>query len=371
MVKKLHVWVGLTAGTVCACLLWLVQEYGQSFLPAIVSILAFILTTYITLRVEKSPWIKAFTWAVVLPVVGAAGYQNVREQSREVIYFDIMSPNITAKSAFLKAKRELPDSAQYRLLDVIGSYYICLKKPKTFFHRFPEWVFVFRGPSPDRLTEVRVTDSRLPDLPFLSPKETKTLHDGDILTYMQFHVPLGFLGVKGVPNKDDDVIVDLDSGSRDLVTIIGSGPSDDFDDVVESINTKVFARVRPIGRSTDHPKSYSVEESLTRLDKFIIAKSEYSETPFYRSLLPLSTWKIDIDQAIQNVRRRGGLAIPPGKFGMDGGPGYFRLYNGKHRNRQGAYWQLPFRIGLRPVIVDANSGNVLAVNNSKEYSQRW
>jgi hypothetical protein len=56
---------------------------------------------------------------------------------------------------------------------------------------------------------------------------------------------------------------------------------------------------------------------------------------------------------------------------MEGGPGIFRLFNGKHRNLQGAYWQLPFRIGIRPLGVDASSGKVFAVNNDGIYSANW
>jgi len=40
--------------------------------------------------------------------------------------------------------------------------------------------------------------------------------------------------------------------------------------------------------------------------------------------------------------------------------GGFRLFNGKHRNLQGTYWQLPFRVGIRPILVNATSGKVFA-----------
>ncbi|MFZ1007062.1 MAG: hypothetical protein WAN65_09505 [Candidatus Sulfotelmatobacter sp.] len=134
--------------------------------------------TYISLRIERSSWIKVVSWVVVVLIALATVYLNVREQQRDTVYFDILSPRMTALEALTKAKRELGDDKRYQLLDVIGSYYVCLKKPDTFFHRFPEWVFVFRGPVPDRLTEVRVSDSRLPDLPKLSPPESETIMTG-------------------------------------------------------------------------------------------------------------------------------------------------------------------------------------------------
>ena len=129
--------------------------------------------------------------------------------------------------------------------------------------------------------------------------------------------------------------------------------------------------MRPIGRSTDNRQQYTVHENLSRLGKVITAKAQYPQTSFYGSLSPITEWRIDIDQAISAALAAGALATPPGKLGHGGGPGCFRLFNGKHGNRQGAYWQLPFRIGIRPVLVDAKRGKVLAVNNSGEYSDRW
>ncbi|MFZ1007061.1 MAG: hypothetical protein WAN65_09500 [Candidatus Sulfotelmatobacter sp.] len=75
---------------------------------------------------------------------------------------------------------------------------------------------------------------------------------------MRFKVPLAYLGLECVPARDKDVVVDLDSESRALVEKVGEGAEDEFAEVVESVNTKVFARVRPIdGKRTTRKRGYA------------------------------------------------------------------------------------------------------------------
>ena len=369
--ERHRVWVALGAGIISLSLLWWLRDYVEFSLSALINILTLGLATYISLRIESSLKVKAVAWLLVVLIALATLRLNFREQQRETLYFDILSPQMTALDAFAEAKLEIPDDGRYQLLDVIGSYYICLKKPDTFFHRFPEWVFVFRGPAPNRITEIRVTDGRLPELPKLGSGESQAISDGDLLMHMRFKVPLAYLGVEGVPAEDKDVVVDIDPESRALMETVGHGPDDDFAEVVESENTKVFARVRSVGRRTDRPEQYHVHESVSSLGKVIIATAEYEQNSFYQSLEPITEWRIDIEQAIGRALAAGAKATPPGKFGMGGGPGCFRLFNGKHDNLKGAYWQLPFRIGIRPILVDAKKGKVLAVNDAGDYSDRW
>ena len=53
----------------------------------------------------------------------------------------------------------------YDLIDAIASYYVCLEKPETIFHRFPQWVFVFRNRRTRALLTTRISDSRIPRIP--------------------------------------------------------------------------------------------------------------------------------------------------------------------------------------------------------------
>jgi len=255
---------------------------------------------------------------------------------------------------------------------VIGSYYTCLKKPDEFFHLFPEWTFVFRDPSEREIMEVRVSDGRMPPLPYIDVPELNELRAGQIAMYMKFKVSLAYLGADSSKRDASDIVTVLDREGRSYIELVfGKSQEDSFTEVVESDNSKVFVRARLIGRPTDHAGSYTVVQNPVRLGSTTVATARFPARDFYASIDPISDWNIDVNEAVHRAVARGAQAIPPGKFGMSGGPGLFRLHRSARGELDGSYWQLPYRIGIRPILVDAKNGDVYAVNDSGNYSRKW
>jgi hypothetical protein len=360
---------------VCVCIpfLWIFRGTLELFLPIAVNATALVLATYISLRPEKKLGFKTAVLGVVVLITVGNIYLHTKERRTEKVYFDILAPSMTAMEALDFAQNAFDiSSKQYQLIDVVGSYYICLKKPNTFFHRFPEWVFLFRDSVMDEILEVRVSDGRMPQLPAVQLDELKDIDDGRIAMHMKFKVNLSYLGSDNT-NEDDlsDVVVILDNHGRSLIEIRGKGPEDNIPEVVESINTKVFARVRSVGRTTDRSNQWKVIENPVRLGKTIVSGSRYPAGEFYKELDAIINWKVDVEEAVSLAIAAGAQAIPPGKFGQSGGPGVFRLNNSARIDRNKTYWKTPYRVGIRPILVDANNGDVYAVNDSGEYSKRW
>lgn len=366
--------VTLILFVICIPFLWVFRGTLELLLPVAVNVAALVLATYISLRPEKKIDFKTAVWVVVVLITAGNIHLHTKERSAEKVYFDILAPSMTAMEALDLAQSALNvSSQQYKLVDVVGSYYICLKKPNTFFHRFPEWVFLFRNSAMDEILEVRVSDGRMPQLPAMQLDELKDIDDGRIAMHMKFKVNLAYLGADIDANDDDlsDVVVILDHHGRSLIEIRGKGPEDNIPEVAESINSKVFARVRSVGRATDRSNQWTVIESPVRLGKTRVYSSRNPAGDFYKALDVISNWKVDVEEAISRAIAAGAEAIPPGKFGQSGGPGVFRLNNSARIDRNGTYWKIPYRVGIRPILVDANNGDVYAVNDSGEYSKRW
>ena len=274
------------------------------------------------------------------------------------------------------------------LIDVIGSYYICFKKPDRFFHRFPEWVFVFRSQDLTTFVEFRVFDTRIPPIPMfgsldvnalLTPTLEPRIAGGEIVSFISLKVTPEYLGLylpygegeRPDPALGSYILVVVDQEGRSLIELTGGTSSDFIPEVVESVNDKVFARVRVAGRPTDYSGNRTIIEYPGKLGKIAVIKAEHEGNEFYRSLSPIRNWEIDVDEALANAIERGAKAIPPDKLGMAGGPGTFRLINNAVNNLTGEFWRIPYRVGIRPVLINARNGKVYAMNNRGDYSTRW
>jgi hypothetical protein len=341
-------------------------------LPIIVNVASFVLAIYLSI-LGKNKRVRLTVWAIAFLITIGNVCVYVTQKSQETLYFDILTPNITSKEAFDILKDSFQEELKdCDLIDILGSYYICFKKPNLFFHRFPEWVFLLRRKDNTEILEFRVSDGRIPPLPEMMISELDNLKHGQIANYVNLKGSLEYLGVDNPFRRNSTtIVVILDEEGRSLVELHGTGPVDDIPEVVESVNSKVFARVRTVGRPTDHVSKITVIENPQELGEIIVRKATFETNQFYELLNPITNWRIDVDEAINRSIKKGAKATPPGKFGMSGGPGVFRLYNSRRYNLTGAFWDIPYRIGIRPILIDASSGKVYAVNNEGEYSTKW
>jgi hypothetical protein len=348
-----------------------------------VSITQIILATYLSSKHLKLPPKTILPlWILTFFICAGTVYLIASQYSEEKEFFDILSPNITAKESYAYATNNTEiDENTYDLIDVIGSYYICLSKPDVFFHRFPEWFFLFRSKETHEIIEVRVSDSRLPPRPKFEEsiiyKADSTIATGGVSYFFQYKIPLNYIDAydasRGNTNSE---LAFIDYQSREFESIEGSFEShDDIPEVVESSNAKVFARVRVACRPSDIASGYRVVASPVKLGSITITKSVLDPSPFLNSLHPITNWHIDVDKAIKCAKNKGALAIPPGKNGQTGGPGFFRLLNTSYPTSSdtlvGCFWSIPFRVGIIPILIDADNGKVYGIDSTGHYSTHF
>ena len=267
-------------------------------MAVVINIVSFLLATYLSIKGENKR-LKIVVWIIVFLLTIGNGYVYIKGKKQENLYVDILTPHMLSKEALDMVKLSFSgELGNHDLIDVIGSYYVCLKKPDIFFHRFPEWVFLFRNRNNNEILEFKVSDGRVPRLPGITISELSNLKNGQIANYMNFKVSLEYLGIDSY-YKENTIIVILDEEGRSLVIMYLSGSEDSIPEVVESVNTKVFARVRSIGRPTDYVSSMRVIEYPRKFGKIIVRKANFESNEFYNSLDPVTNWEVDIDDAIR------------------------------------------------------------------------
>ena len=334
------------------------------------NIASFILAIYLSIR--KKPWkFQAIIWAITIFITIGNIYTWVKEQGIEPPYVDIIAPHITSLEAFDMVKSSFRKELQdYNLIDIVGSYYICLKKPDLIFYRFPEWLFLFRHKFSNNFFEFKVSDSRIPVPPRIG-SGLDSIKDGQIAYYIVSKEDYDVHGIRVGPNSEINYLLDIiDEEGRTLISMQGQGPKDYISETTDGINSLVLARVQIIGRPSDDISEWREIEIPHRMGKIIVKKAEFKGNQFYDSLTPITNWKIDAEEAIQISVKEGAKGTPPGKERV-GGPGVFRLYNGIRYNLKGAYWDIPYKIVIRPVLIDASTGQLYAINNKGEYSTKW
>jgi hypothetical protein len=346
---------------------------GGDMVRIIVTVASFILAIYLSLKPRPiSNKLKAIVWSIALLIAIGNIYAWVQEQRQQKPFVDALIPDISSTEAFDLIENSFGKELNgYVLTDVIGSSYICVTKPDEIFHRFPEWTLIFRKDQ-DRLLEFKVSDSRIPDPPSIPSSELSAASDGQIAYYIiskkGFYASTGnTFGKDSGINYAIDII---DHRGRAIIIMQGHGPEDNISETEDGLNSKVLARVQIIGRPTDHVSEYHVIEDIANKRTIYIKKATAPMSPFYASLAPISNWKIDVKRAIEIAIDRGAKGAPPGKEGVGGQP-TVRLYDGHIYGLQGAYWKIPYRIAIRPLLIDASSGKLYAVNNEGKYATEW
>ena len=252
----------------------------------------------------------------------------------------------------------------------MGSYYICLEKPDTIFHRTHEWLFLLRNGDSDRFIEYKVSDASVPQPPPVDAELTRT-SGGNIVYYVVCKKNYVFPGKNAGPNPLEHMLDLIDEEGRTLIVTQGHGPPDNIEETHDGINSRVLARVQVIGRPTDEVERWLEVWIPDRNNKVRIKMASFQPNEFYRKLGIIKGWKVDSDLAMRLCVEKGAQGFPLGKETI-GGPGVLRLQERARYNVAGLFWSVPYKISnIRPVIIDACSGSVLAVNNAGEYSTGW
>lgn len=277
----------------------------------------------------------------------------------------ILSPHFECSEALELAKSAYANElSNHDLVDVVGSYYICLHQADaTIFHRFPEWLFLFRHRQAHTLSALKVTDSRIPKIPNVDVADRQLKHGW-----------VAYFCVAKRPKMEFKLNL-LDEEGKIHSQFAGSAPEDRLDEVIEGVGVTVLARRQVYGGGVEDVRNLRVIEGNDRLGSVEIRHAIVPANPFHSSLHPLEGWRVGVGAAIQQARARGATGSPPDKDGK-GGSSVVRLFNGPQAGGRGEplngpYWQVPYRVGLRPILVDARNGSVLAVNDQGQYSSTW
>lgn len=275
---------------------------------------------------------------------------------------DIVAPEISSLEALDAAVKSFNnnDNKDYELIDIIGSYYVCLRKPQTIFHIFPEWFFIFRNKSNGNLREVKVSDSRIPKFPSIKLSEEE-VQEGWFAYYVVNND-------KAWERKGKFDIFDEEGKIR--FSIEGTAPLDKISEVIDGNKEKVLSRVQICCWEVDYVNDLIEIFNPEKTGKIVVKKTEIPTNKFYNLLKPIEKFKVSAEEAIRIAMKKGAKGFPP-DYERVGGPGVVRLYNGKYYNLEGTFWKIPYKIGIRPILVDSKSGELYAVNDKGEYSVNW
>ena len=279
---------------------------------------------------------------------------------------DLLAPNLSTKEAldyvFDAYGKELNT---FDLIEAAASYYSIVTKPSHFFHRFPEWMFVFRGRSDDVLLRIKVADSRVPRIPSSSDNYLREMEDGWIAYYVICRYPRGGNPVFKFKlfNALGNIIIEYEGRSYE----------DSIDEVWGSERTIPAARYQVYGGQAEEVSTSIAIETTTDVGGIVVKKAEEQVTPFYSRLRPLGRDFIDVTAAVNDAVAHGATASPPDKEGK-GGSGVVRLFDGPRSGQHidlpdGPFWQIPYKVRMSPLLVHAYSGATYALNKDLLFTQ--
>jgi hypothetical protein len=338
------------------------------YFAIIINIIALFLGIYLSLH-GRSKRMQIIIWVVTILLAIGNTYLFVKKEKEEKPFYDILTPCINSLEAYELIKSGNKDDIQdYYLVDIIGSYYICLKKPDIIFHRIPEWCFIFRHKLNNSLLEFKITDTRIPEPVWI---EVERITDGQLEYYVVSKESYDSQGILVGPNSELNFLVNIiDEYARTLVTISGRGPEDKIVEVTNGVNSIVLSRVQLTNRLTDTVSKYFIIDNPIQRGKTLIAMTKYKGNEFYDKLNPITSWRISAEKAIQIAIKNGAKGMIVGKEQV-GGPGVIRLFNGERYNLNGTYWNVPYRIKIRPILIEASTGEFYAMDNNGNYSKKW
>ena len=283
------------------------------------------------------------------------------------LHLGLVGPQLSVSEAYEHALADASDRDELRLIEAIGSYYTCVRKPDSIFLQFCEWVFVFRKEHSKDLVEYRVLDSRMPELPVLPSGTTESTPEDGFATYVVYKVPPEALGIRRTGDADAE-IRQYDAKGRVVVTTRGTGPQHSFAEIIEGPNEFVISLTRACGRPTDHLAESSVIERWNRFGDLVVYRATREQNAFYDSLKPI-VLTFCAQEAITLAMAAGAEFEVPGKQMVSATAVYLR--DGRELGVAGPCWRIPLRMSLRPIIVDAKSRRVYFVADDGQYIAYW
>lgn len=297
----------------------------------------------------------------------------VKEQERQKEQsLDWLSPNISPFKAYEEIMSSFAgDLRDYDLIEVLGSYYICLEPPNRIFHRFPEWTFTFRHKINRNVLQHQLFDARVPRPPPIKVPETKNT---DIVYYIVFKEEYADVELrralearlsKRIEGNTFEVAL---FNNRNLAYKIlgGTIQSDRLTDTKDSDRFKVIGRYQALGRDyTNPPTKWLKIESFTGAYNVNVSTSQVESASYLDALSPIDPkkWKVDVDRAIDIAITNGAIGLRPGQSNY---PGNLRLYYRKTENLDGIYWHMPYRLDLHLFVVNAENGKLLIFKGPQE-----
>jgi hypothetical protein len=319
------------------------------------------------LRIDASPRVRRVGWSIFAAIALMTVIGQWLDSRAPRLHLGLLGPQLSVSEGYEHAMGHASDRDELRLLDAIGSYYTCVRKPDSIFLQFCEWVFVFRRENSKELVEYRVLDSRMPQLPVLPAGTTESTAEGGFATYVLYNVPPEALGIHPT-GEANAAIRQYDAKGRVVVTTMGTGPQHSFAEITEGPNEFVICLTRACGRPTDHLAKSTVVERWNRLGDVVIYRATHEQDAFYDSLKPIEL-TLGAQDAITLAMRTGADFEVPGKRMVSATA--VRLHDGRDQDVAGPRWRIPLRMALRPIVVHATSGRVYFVADDGEYKAYW
>lgn len=319
------------------------------------------------LRSDASLMVRRVGWGIFAAIVLMTIVGQWLDSRKPRLHLGLVGPQLSVTEAYKYALEHASDRDKLRLLEAIGSYYTCVRKPDSIFLQFFEWVFVFRKENSKDLVEYRVLDSRMPQLPVLPPGTTESTPEGGFATCVVYKVPPEALGIRHTDGADAE-IRQYDAKGRVVVTTRGTGPQHSFAEIIEGPNEFVISLARACGRPTDHLAESTVVERWNHFGDVVVYRTTREQNTFYASLKPIEP-TLDAQEAITLAMRAGAEFEVPGKQMVSATAVYLR--EGRELDVAGPCWRIPLRMSLRPIIVHAKSRCVYFVADNGQYKAYW
>jgi len=287
-------------------------------------------------------------------------HERQKEQS-----LDWLSPNISPVKAYEDIMSSFAgDLRDYELIEVLGSYYICLEPPNRIFHRFPEWTFTFRHKINRNVLQYQLFDARVPRPLAIKVPNTKK---ADIIYYIVFKEEYDNVELRRALEASTGKRIEGNTfevaffNDLNLAYEISGGATqrDRLVDTKDSDRFKVIGRYQALGRDyTSPPNEWLKIESFTGAYNLNVSTSQIESVSSLDALSPIDPkkWTVDVDRAIEIAITNGAIGLRPGQSNY---PGILRLYYIKGDNLDGIYWYLPYRLDLQLFVVDAENGKLL------------
>jgi len=332
------------------------------------SIGSLVLSLGLSIAKVTSPKVRRICWCISTLVVLMTAIGHWIDMKAPRLHLGLLGPHISAAEGYDYVKRHAGDQDKLQLLEAIGSYYTCVRKPDAIFLQFCEWVFVFRSPDSSDLVEYRVLDSRMPELPIL-PEATllEGLREGGFTTYVSYNIPPQALGISDM-GDEDSAVHQYDAEGRVIVKTTGKGPQHSFAEINEGPNEFVISLTRACARPTDHLPESTVVERWNRFGNVVIYRATYPRNSFYDRLKQME-FTLDAQDSITYAMEAGAEFEVPGKHMVS--TGAVRLLDGQDLGVPGPCWHLPMRMALRPIVVHATSGRVYFIDDDGKYTAYW